>query len=112
MSFPALHSATINNNQTTSTVINKGIKPVSAVQVLDSNASGTITVQGSFNGALFFNVVVHISASNTPNQNFTLPTGAGNFLVTFPPWILEKIPYVRFVSSNAITAPLCQIELY
>jgi hypothetical protein len=113
MSFPNLNIATIPNGQATSSVINKGNTSVSTVHVLRSNSANAITVQGSFNNSTFFNVIVNISASATPNQVFSLPTGASGYIVSFPSWILDKIPFIRFSSAANITdAAGCEIRLY
>lgn len=113
MSVTQVFKATIANGQTNSSTINKGNRSFSSVFVLRSNSANAITVQGSMDGTNFYNVQVHISASTTPNQVFSFPTGASSYLVSFPSWILDGLNYIRFVSAANITdAAGCEITLY
>jgi len=109
------NTATILNNETLSSTISKGAKTFTKIFVENFNGTGNLTIQGSKDGTIFFDIITNDPGAVTPSVFLTITAPSGstaNFLVSLAPYWLEELNFMRFKANGVISGSTCTITCF
>lgn len=105
--------ATIADGAAQSTVIAKGAKTFTKMFVTNFTGPTVLFFEISNDGVTYRNAQTYTPAATTPLNLLSVTPGAANFMMSFEPWILEGINFLRFTANGNISGgTACTIKLY